>query len=330
MNTYLFDSPKTLLSQSELGQRLQNGVIAADAETKWTLCMVDINNDGKYPFLKYVLLKQTLLNYMYLPSLTLTPELVDAFSSDFEATLKREMAVFFPEQTCLDLARFMGFYEYANRLYLFVDITDARVVLNDVSLTSKTWFAVIDELYYSGHVCDTPVHEDVVDFFSHNVQFCKLFSDDKAEQQHQLYETPVVGYTFASGNMVPFSYIFGETKKQHFLGKHYYFSLNMHDPTPCTQKNYTGCIRFALFPGNMKVITVSQFPTETATLISWESETHDSCFLRKIQYSETFDSTEEEEEKDSDTVGEVVSKQYILAMKEHAQQVPLSYHVLLG
>ena len=41
---------------------------------------------------------------------------------------------------------FNGFYEYENNLYMFFDVTDCNIRLNDVYKSNNLWFATIEEI----------------------------------------------------------------------------------------------------------------------------------------------------------------------------------------
>lgn len=180
-----------------------------------------------------------------------------------------------------------GYNKYRDHVYMYFDFTKSNLDVNTISKeTCSIWYALVDELLNVKHVCGLPIDSAVTDYFNHFLEL--LFLKDSS---HKSYEIPMVAYVGGvSQPMLSYTHAFGIKKTPHsLLGTHYYFT------------NYENCLnqpaglcRFALFTQRLWVIVDNSF------------DYHDT-------WSNRVDSVQ-------DVSGQIV------AVKNHNQQVPLSYH----
>ena len=298
----------------------------------------EVNNNGAYPFLQFLLVKYIGLT---LPFISLNNPLTNNSITNTEELLK--LATYFllneikfsTKKSIFDTEIiFDGFYEYNNEIYLFVDVTEEKLNLHDIYSDSSIRFALVDEILNQKNVCNIDVHKHVTDFFNSNYQF-SILKDEKNEP----YEVPVVSFIGKPENNLNFTYIFGEIKqnKNAILGPYYYFTdftnafkENMHE----NDTKY-GVVRFAVFMKNIKYIENRQDDdidaSETKKMrlqdetldLNYErltmrisdydglwAQNYDSCYLGHIELDN----------------GEYLKNTPIIVVKEYNQQVPLSYH----
>jgi len=297
------------------------------------ICAYEVNNDGKYPFLKYLLFKNFLNNNLTFIS--------NVFSThnDFELTVELSIRLLFGllqlkeyssfEENCV----FNGVYQENDILYLFFDLTKCKLVLNDVYSSSTLWFCLIDEIINQGNVCDNTIDETVKYFFINNFDFCNL-----NDRKDETYEIPTVGYVGKPEPKVNFTYIFGEQSKNKdaLLGPFYYFTnyKNACDEVGAIQEK-TGIIRFALFVGKVKYI--ENHPNDEIDLSEIKQQRlNDDSLDKKIEHltmrisdhdgmwSLNYDSVHIGIiALDDDSLLHVNNQ---IVVKEYNQQIPISYH----
>jgi hypothetical protein len=117
----------------------------------------EINNNGVYPFLQFLLLKSIELTLPYIP---LSNPLTNSRVTNTEELLK--LATYFllneikfsSEKSIIDTEMFFdGFYDYNNEVYLFVDVTEEKLNLHDIYSDSVIRFALVDEILNQKNVC---------------------------------------------------------------------------------------------------------------------------------------------------------------------------------
>ena len=231
---------------------------------------------------------------------------------------------------------FNGFYDNNDNLYLFFDITNCNIDINDIYSNNNLWLALIDEIVNQRKVIDMPVDEAVTDFFTLNDQFC--FLEDKNENS---YEIPVVGYVRKPENKLNFTFIFGETKtdKSGILGPYYYFSdfENAFKENNYENKNDKyGIVRFALFTGLTKYIENHQNDPIDESEIKKQrlQDTNLNQNLENLtmrisdhdgKWAENYDSAYI---KNIELDNGATLNRTMLVIKDYEQQIPLSYHFI--
>jgi hypothetical protein len=184
---------------------------------------------------------------------------------------------------------YKGYNKYSDCVYLYFDFTKSNLNVNTISREKCTiWYALVDELLNVKHVSGLPIDSAVTDYFNGNLEL--LFLKDSS---HKSYEIPMIAYAGVNQQMLTYTHAFGIKKTHHsLLGTHYYFT----NYENCLTQPADGLCRFALFTQRMWVIIDNSFDYND----TWSN--HCDC----IQY---------------------VSGQTV-AVKNHNQQVPLSYHIV--
>jgi hypothetical protein len=297
----------------------------------------EVKNDGVYPFLQFLLIKDDFLPNLTLPFIPLnydntnTEHIINMAKILFIGLNLTENYDSFTKNIVFD-----GFYENDGEMFLFVDITKNNVNLYDIYSDTPVRFALVDEILNQKHVCNINIDKSVTSFFISNCDLYTLTNDKNEE-----YEVPLCGYIGKQGNMLNFTYIFGVTKenKSAILGPYFYFT-NFENATKQeinNKKLKRGIVRFAIFTKKIKYI--ENFPNDsidesetkkiklednlvdnnyerlTMRITDYDgkwAENYDSCYLGHIELDN----------------GEYLKNTPLLVIKEYNQQVPLSYHYL--
>ena len=182
---------------------------------------------------------------------------------------------------------YKGYNKYNDCVYLYFDFTKSNLNVNTISREKSTmWYALVDELLNVKHVCGLPIDSAVTDYFNHHLEL--LFLKDSS---HKSYEIPMVAYASVNKQMLTYTHAFGIKKTPHsLLGTHYYFTNYENSLTQPAD----GLCRFALFTLRMWVFVDNSF-----------------------DYNDTWSNI-------VDSVQDVCGQ--IIAVKNHNQQIPLSFH----
>lgn len=329
------------------------------------ICTYDVNSDGKYPFQRFLLINTEENKMLKFPTVTMTKKNrtlhSDTYADEFLNFVKVFLFGLF--QLYIDnfadfnsgLA-FNGFYEYENNLYLFFDVTNCNIKINDVYRANTLWFVTIEEIMNVKYCCDMPIAEIVTDFFIQNNSFCFLL-----DQNNNNYEIPTVGYVGKPENKLQFTFIFGETRdyNNRMFGPYYYFTNfysafkdglisktynitdnitdNIIDLSLIDEYGYYikgGIVRFAIFTSLTKYIENNIVDTIDNSVIKQQrlqDKRLDQNFERLTMRISDYDG-KWTESYDSVILGkiELDNGTYIpdihIVVKEDNQQIPLSYH----
>ena len=319
------------------------------------LCIYRINISGKNPFIQY-LLSNNGFDKIHLPVLpiftTLNYEKLIDYSNVFlSSMLQVENFEEFNKNLVFD-----GYYGYNKNLYLFFDITNNQVNIDNTYSYSPLMFALTDEIINHGKIYNISISEDTRKFFVINNSINYLY-----DENNEPYEHPIVGFVGKpTPEIINFTYIFGETPKNKsaILGPYYYFTnFNCairqggwsHDYKPeymydklITDNEYGrylkgGIVRFALFTGNTKYIenipnapnddseTKKQRLNDPSLNQNYEIQTlrisdHDGVWAK------TYDSVYLGNTELDD--GSFVEETPLIVLKDYKQQLPLSFHYI--
>lgn len=319
------------------------------------LCVYKINKNGKYPFIQY-LLSNNGYNILTLPVLQLfsgfNVEKLVSYSKVFlSGILQVDNFKNFNENM-----EFNGYYEFEQNIYLFFDITNYELNINDTYSSSPITFVLPDEIINHGNMCNIPISKNTIHFFVTNNSINYLY-----DENNKPYENPIVGFIGKpTPEKVKFTYVFGESSKDMtgILGPYYYFTnfnyairqggwSRDYNPEYIHNKLVTdnengrylkgGIIRFALFTGNTKYIeNMPNFPIDKSVIkkqrlndvsldTNYEIQTlrvsdHDGI------WSKTYDSAYLGNLELDD--GSFIKESPIIVLKEYNQQIPLSYHFI--
>jgi hypothetical protein len=295
----------------------------------------EIKNNSKYPYIKYLLLKNLETNTLNFDIL----EINDLDLNSEKLILLSKLKLFillnlneydnYDKYTC-----FKGFYINNEELYIIFDLTNFNIEIKSTIKNYTIWFCLIDEIINHSNICNLSIEQSVTFFFNNNIDFC--FLKNKIGTN---YEVPSVGYIGIIQNRINFTHIFGVSKKDNnaILGPYYYFTDYNNSIKECELINNAGIVRFALFLGKIKVIEnsiddeIDKSDTKKERLLDpnldsileeltirisdhdgkWR-ENYDSVYLGKIKL-------------DND---ECLKNTPIIVVKEYEQQVPLSCHYI--
>jgi hypothetical protein len=297
----------------------------------------DINNDGKYPFQRFLLTNDILDDSLVFPQINFLKNTNNIDIISFSKVILFGFLMLDDFEKFDEKLEFNGYFCHDGDLYLFYDITKCNVKLNDIEKhTNKIWLALLDEILNSKHLCNMRINKKVVNFFNSNDDFCFLL-----DENNDSYEIPIVSYVGKPENKLNFTYIFGEIarNKNSILGPFYYFTdyLNaFKEAVEFDNMKKSGIVRFALFIGNTKYFenysndnmddseiksqrledeTLNQNIEQLTMRITdhngkW-SQNYDSAYLGCIELDN----------------GAFLDKT-IIVLKEYNQQIPLSYHYI--
>lgn len=290
------------------------------------ICPYNVNNNGKYPFLRFILNNCNKLLFFYK---------IVIFKNFYSKEL-----IYYAQHLLFTLLMiddfdefskeifFKGFYEYNNNLYLFFDLSICNFKLNDIYLSNTIWLCLLDEIVNHKNVCNIPVENNVTDFFINNQSFCFLL-----DNYGLTYEIPIIGFVEKNKNL-NFTYIFGQSKSNSLLGPFYYFCDLYNIFINPNKNNNSGIVRFALFIGVTKYFEnndIDDSDTKKHRLFDkslnqdiekltinldfdgkWSTNGYDSAYIK----TKVFDNNN------------VLFEKSIIVLKEFSQQIVLSYHYI--
>lgn len=301
------------------------------------ICSYDVNTEGKYPFLRFLLTKTPFSSDLFLPQILLfknldTSEIIQHTRCYLAGLLNSTNIELFSESVEFD-----GFMEYNNNnnnLYLFFNITKCKVELNDIYKNSRLWLALMDEIVNYKHTCNITINKSVVDFFVMNDYSCFLIDKNKNN-----YEIPLVCYVGKPGNKLNFTLLFGEpkTNKNAVLGPYYYFKDFHSAFKEGSELTNGGIVRFAVFVGNTKFIENNPNDPNDESEIKVE-RLHDETIDQNMERLTVRISDHDgnwTQDYDSAYLGNfleldngIILENPVLVVKEYNQQIPLSYHYI--
>jgi hypothetical protein len=248
----------------------------------------EIQNNNKYPYLKYLLYKNDFTESLCFPELEILPitvlnteKIINSAKDQLFSLLELSNYPDFEEKL-----RFKGFFHDNNNnnndIHIFFDLTECKLQLCDIYRSNKLWFALIDEIVNHKRLCSFFIESSVSDFFTNNTEFIFLekVTENGKSIDGDFYELPVVGYIGVDDvnyNKINFLYTFGNAAKDKnaILGPYYYFTdyknsirqggwsetgkpVIKHGITITDNEfgrfKHGGIVRFALFLGKMKII----------------------------------------------------------------------------
>ncbi len=297
---------------------------------KVNICAYKVTNTSKKPFLSFLLNKQKGEDTLKLPQIPIFKNFEISELINFSKICLFGLCMLNDFTNFSESLVFNGFYLFENNLYLFFDITECKIKVNDIYSNNLLWFAIIDEIVNHKNLCNIIIDENVTNLFKLNDELCFL-----CDENNECYEIPVVGFSEASISKAHFKYIFGESKqnKDALLGPYFYFT-NFKN---AFKDNNECIIRFALFTGNVKYIeNILNDPIDNSDIKKQRlqdsnlDQNMESLTMRITDHdglwSKSFDSaylgiTELDN-------GEYLKNTPMFVLKEYEQQQPLSYHYI--
>lgn len=289
-----------------------------------------INTITKYPFQQILLVKSINTQEFVFPTISLFNNFNKYELIDYTKVCLFDLLMSENYELFNDLIKFVGFFERNNNLYLFFDLTENKIQLHN---NSTVQFALIDEIVNHKNICNVTINEFVVQLFQKNQDLCFLIDDTNLT-----YDIPIVGFTSKPDTRLNYTYIFGQTKcnKNEILGPYYYFESYNDAFTKVNQMEKMGLVRFAIFTGNMKYI--ENFPNDQIDESEIKQQRLQDDKLNQNLERLTMRISDHDGKwaykYDSVYLGNVkldddsfLNKQKIV-VKEYAQQIPLSIHIV--
>ena len=320
------------------------------------ICAYEIDNQYKFPFLKFLLCKNPTSDILNIPELPVdscfTSEDIVKTSSIMVFGLIRKMLLYKFEEYITKI-EYNGFYIENENIYLFFNLTKCDIQHTDLlNRSNHVWFGIIDEIVNEQHICNFKVNKTLSDFFINNSSFCFLY--DGSEQKYIL---PTIGYVGKHYDLLHFTFVFGVTKSTHdnLMGSYYYFtnyynairqggwssngkpehkSGKLLTVNESVKYNKGGIVRFALFTDKIKEIqnllsdNIDNSETKRDRLI--ENPNLERLTMRISDYDGKWTS-------EYNTVhigkiildnGNILDNTPMTVIKDYEQQVPLSYHYI--
>ena len=295
------------------------------------MCAYNINNEGKYPFLQFLLSKININDTLIFPLVPIYKNFDMGELINYTKVCLFGLLMLQDFELFIENVEFNGFFVFNNNLYLFLDITNCELKIVDIYRENDIWFSLIDELVNQRHVCNMIIAENVTLLFTNNEQLCFL-----VDEKENSYEIPIVSYVGKCENKLNFTYIFGESanNKNGILGPYYYFT-NYYNTFK--SENIDGIVRFAIFTGSVKYIEnglddpidESEIKQQRLTDVNLDqniekltirisdhdgkwAQNFDSVYLGSIELDN----------------GTYMKNTPLLVVKEYEQQIPLSYHYI--
>jgi len=318
---------------------------------KVNMCAYGVDNQHKYPFLKYLLYKNKTSNKCSFPPFFITSETSEAIVLRATNLIKKILDNV--AQTA-DNAVFNGFKVLNNNIYIFFDCTQCIIKQSELLWnTNNTWFAIIDEIVNTKSVCNILIDECVTQLFIQNTDLCYL-----QNRQNESYTLPIVAYVARDDPKLHFTFVFGVSKSLNtsILGAYYYFTnyansfhpntttiINHDGPASSTKNNLSqtlfarGIIRFALFVEQTKMIqNLPNDPIDNSEIKKKRSQDNLLDINRETLVSRISDHNGKwASDYDSAYIGNILldDDNYmkdtpIIVIRDYDQQVPLSYHYI--
>lgn len=316
---------------------------------KVNMCAYEVNNQHKYPFLKYLLYKNKTSNKCSFPPFFITGDKGEEIVSRATKLIKKLLDNV--AQTA-DNVTFHGFKVFNNNIYIFFDCTQCIIKQSELLWnTNNTWFAIIDEIVNTKSVCNILIDECVTQLFVQNTDLCYL-----QNRQNENYTLPIVAYVARDDPKLHFTFVFGVSKSLNasILGAYYYFTnyknsfhpnstMIINQDGPAIKGNVLqtlfarGIIRFALFVEKTKMIqNLPNDPIDNSEIKQKRSQDP----LLDINYETLVSRISDHNGKwatdyDSAYIGNLLlddgnymKDTPITVVRDYDQQVPLSYHYI--
>jgi len=299
---------------------------------KVNICAFEVDNQHKYPFLKYLLYKNDVTNKVCFPSFYITRDKSKDITLKATNVLNKLLVGLaqVPEQYT-----FNGFKVFDNNIYMFFDATNCAIKhIELLWITNKIWFAIIDEIVNAQTICNIKIDECTSYLFLKSNDLCFL-----QNRQNKNYVLPVIAYVAKDEPKLHFTFVFGVSKSTNsdILGAYYYFTnyktavvTKDDDTSNHSQPLFArGIVRFALFIENQIFI---ENPKTLQNLSANDSEIgKDDPLLNRISNNNSMWAIN----YDSAYIGNILSDDGnylkntpIIVVRDYDQQVSLTYHYI--
>jgi hypothetical protein len=330
-------------------------LLAENTYEKLYLCPYQVNNTGKNPFLNILLNKNYVKKELTFLNITIYKDFDTNQLLSYIKLFLFEMLSLIDFDKFADNIVFDGFWIHENELYLFSDVTDCKLNINDISYENTLWFVLIEEIINYRYICNIKIDPIVNNFFTDNFNFCILL-----DKNNEAYEIPKSGYVGKEDQKLCFTYTFGNTPedKTALMGPYYYFTdfknavregCWTRDGKPQLKNNKfltdneygrynkSGVVRFALFTGITKYIENN--PNDKIDESDIKKEMLNDENLNNAYEVLTMRISDHDGNwtNDADSCylgnieldnGDKLKNTPIIVLKDYNQQIPLSYHYI--
>jgi hypothetical protein len=225
------------------------------ANEKINIVPYQINQSGKYPFLQYFLLK-------YMKNGEGGGGGEEGSENDYISFInfenKDNTVILEICATALDILflsyeeldpkyEYKGYTFYEGEYYMFFDCSEYQISTHNLNKQNDIWLTLVDEIINYKMVCQFKINDKVSKFFLNHQEYIKL---EQIESNPIIYyESPIVAYAGCTSKKREFISTFGQLPNND--GLYYFFQFN--DVYMDSASKRSGIIRFAIFPGNMRV-----------------------------------------------------------------------------
>lgn len=311
------------------------------------ICAYHVNSTGKLPFLTFALKKYPEHFFEDMLTFPCFSYISDSSLMDESELKMKEFLGLYKDK---NQHTYKGFFAETNNVYLFYDISDYDLQIQELYRRDPMWMVMVDEIINHKQVCNFPIHSQVTNFFSTNTQFTKLQDENGC-----FIEQPIVCYNGVHESILNFTSIFGTPKMENdgIAGPYYYFTSYQNaieagawskyrktefrygkkiTETDSGKYDKGGIVRFALFTGSMKVpLNYPEDEVDTSLMkkqLLEDGIEHERHIMRISDYDGVWAN-----DYDSIYIGKleldngqkIVNAPYWV-VKEYEQQLPVSFH----
>jgi len=326
------------------------------------ICAYQVNTSGKYPFLQYIMQKNNdvngqmkdtdLISFIQFPYIK-GINVMEYCENILDDTLACYMNSVLNKNELDDgnntKYKYKGFMNKNNDFYMFFDCSDYIIDTHYLSRTNEFYLVLIDELVNHKSICNFKIDSNATTFFIHHSEFMYLTNSDDF-----YIEVPIVAYKGSSYSMSKIISIFGVSPSDTsaIMGPYYYFTdykkaIGLSGWTEKPIKSVIkitddisddikfGLVRFAIFPGNMKVPANLRQDNEDESEItknmllldnSYDIKNTSRISDRDASWTQHYDSVYIGKLKLDN--GETYQDGPLWVLKEYDQQSPLTIHVV--
>ena len=204
---------------------LDNFEMENDMLIIYVLCY-HINNNGKYPFLQFMMDKIPFCNNIIKEQLILPYLMINDNSSDIVLNVLNKVKYNLNKLNCdytkVSENMYKGIIiDSPQKVYALVNISEIDIQGLYFERSTVSWFVLTSELINVKMVCNIPVDEECTNLFSKNVELGVLINP----KTNSNYIIPDPVYTGGEIKRVEFDLIFGNRKKKIYdsCGEYFYF-----------------------------------------------------------------------------------------------------------
>jgi len=324
----------------------------AAANDRINICAYMVSTNGLKPYLRYLLYKYPQSDEPYSDLLTF-PFFLFEEGMDIRQECTDRVLEYFDNVASHDSVDVIGFKGGSGGMNVFVKLNEATYGhYNDIQHSKRNtdlWLVLIKEMIDTRSVVNFPIHETVTEFFLNNMEFIFLL-----DKNNTPYTLPLAAYHGNYYKVISFVAVFGLNKSSVFssLGPYYYFGTyekalryavwtQDHKPKVVDGDEITvnetgkyekgGIVRFAIFPGNMKVFLNRPDDPEDDSDLTKNRKADDEWIsltarLRDVdgKWAETHNSAYQGVMLLADGRRNQRGPHWVL--RDYDQQVPLTYH----